>query len=39
MEVQIKEVTTLKDLRSFIHFPFTLYRGNPYWVPILSLTI
>ena len=35
MDVQIKEVTTLKDLNAFIHFPFTLYRDNPYWVPNL----
>jgi hypothetical protein len=35
MDVQIKEVTNLKDLKAFIHFPFTLYRGNPYWVPNL----
>jgi hypothetical protein len=35
MDVQIKEVTTLKDLKAFIHFPFTLYRDNPYWVPNL----
>jgi hypothetical protein len=35
MAVQIKEVTTLKELKAFIHFPFTLYRGNPYWVPNL----
>ncbi len=35
MDVQIKEVTTLKELRSFIHFPFDLYRGNPNWVPTL----
>jgi ribosomal protein S18 acetylase RimI-like enzyme len=33
--VQIKEVTTRKDLNAFIHFPFTLYRDNPYWVPNL----
>jgi ribosomal protein S18 acetylase RimI-like enzyme len=35
MDVQIEEVTTLKDLKAFIHFPFTLYRNNPYWVPNL----
>jgi hypothetical protein len=35
MDVQIKEVANLKDLKAFIHFPFTLYRGNPYWVPNL----
>ncbi len=35
MDVQIKEVTSLKDLKAFIHFPFTLYRNNQYWVPNL----
>ena len=35
MDIQIKEVTTLKELKSFIHFPFELYRGNPNWVPTL----
>jgi GNAT superfamily N-acetyltransferase len=35
MDVQIKEVTTLKDLKAFVHFPFTLYRNNQYWVPNL----
>jgi GNAT superfamily N-acetyltransferase len=35
MEVQIKEVSTLKELKAFIQFPFTLYRNNPYWVPNL----
>ena len=36
MEVQIKEVTNLKELKSFILFPFALYRGNPFWVPALT---
>ena len=35
MDVQIKEVLTPKELKKFILFPFTLYRGNPYWVPNL----
>ena len=35
MDVQIKEVTSRKDLNAFIQFPFSLYRGNPYWVPNL----
>lgn len=33
MTVSIKEVKTRRDLRLFIHFPFRLYRGDPYWVP------
>ena len=31
--IQIKEVTTKKDLRTFVHFPNQLYKGNPYYVP------
>ena len=33
MSIVIKEVTTSKELGNFIKFPFTLYKGNPYWVP------
>jgi len=35
MSIQIKEVTTDKELKAFIRFPFSIYRGNPYWVPTL----
>ncbi len=35
MDVRIKEVVTLTDLKSFIRFPFLLYRGSPNWVPPL----
>jgi len=35
MAVQIVEVTTSRQLRAFIAFPFSLYRDNPYWVPPL----
>jgi GNAT superfamily N-acetyltransferase len=35
MGIQMKEVTTLKELKSFIHFPFDLYRSNRNWVPTL----
>ncbi|MBE0529153.1 MAG: hypothetical protein IH629_08140, partial [Thermoleophilia bacterium] len=33
--VRIKEVNSVKGLRSFIRFPFRFYKGNPYWVPAL----
>ena len=36
MDVQIKEITTLKELKAFVRFPHSLYRGNPYWVPALE---
>ena len=35
MDVQIKEVVTLKDLKVFINFPIRLYKDNPYYVPTL----
>lgn len=35
MSVLLKAVRTARDLRRFIQFPFTLYDGNPYWVPPL----
>ena len=31
--IQIKEVTTKKELKTFVHFPNVLYKGNPYYVP------
>jgi ribosomal protein S18 acetylase RimI-like enzyme len=36
MDVQIKEVTTLRELKTFIRFPYSLYKGNPCWVPSLE---
>lgn len=33
MKVTIKEITTRKGLRAFVHFPNELYKDNPYYVP------
>ena len=33
MKFEIQEVTTRGDLKRFVRFPHTLYKGNPYWVP------
>ena len=33
MITKIKEVTSRKDLRTFVHFPNQLYKNNPYYVP------
>ena len=33
MRVTVKEVTTKKELKAFVHFPNVLYRQNPYYVP------
>jgi len=32
-EITIKEVVSIKDLKEFVLFPFTLYAKNPYWIP------
>jgi GNAT superfamily N-acetyltransferase len=36
MDVQVREVSNNKELKSFIRFPFSLYRGSPCWVPYLN---
>ncbi len=35
MSVEIKEVTTRRQLREFVNYPENLYRDNPYYVPPL----
>ena len=37
MDIQLKEVTSSKDLRKFILYPTNLYKGNPYYVPSLYM--
>jgi len=36
MAIEIVEVQTRRQLKQFIHFPLKLYRGNPYYVPLLN---
>jgi len=31
--IEIKELTTKKELKQFLKFPFKLYKNNPYWTP------
>jgi GNAT superfamily N-acetyltransferase len=31
--IQIREARSKKEMRDFVKFPFTLYKGSPYWVP------
>ncbi len=31
----LKEISTKKELKKFVKFPFKLYKNNPYWVPPL----
>lgn len=37
MSIELREVTTKRDLKKFINFQFDLYRGNMYWVPPLIM--
>jgi GNAT superfamily N-acetyltransferase len=34
--LKIQEITSPNDLKIFVRFPFSLYRGNPFWVPLLD---
>jgi len=36
MDITIKEVNSKSDFNAFIEFPYTLYKGNPYFVPPLK---
>lgn len=33
--ITIKEAVTKKEILEYIKFPFSLYKGHPYWVPPL----
>lgn len=35
MPIEIKEVTSRRELRQFIDFPYRLYRKDPRWIPPL----
>lgn len=35
MTVEIREVSNRRDLKKFIRYPLSLYKGNPYYVPSL----
>ena len=35
MGIEIKSVKNKKDLKTFVKFPFALYKGNEMWVPEL----
>jgi GNAT superfamily N-acetyltransferase len=35
MSVEIREVTTIRQLKTFIKFPLALYKNNPYYVPAI----
>ena len=33
MPVEIKEISSRRELRRFVCFPFRLYRNDPHWIP------
>lgn len=33
MPVEIKEVSSRKELKQFVCFPFRLYKNDPHWIP------
>jgi len=35
MPIVLKEATSLRDLKKFVLFPFSLYKNNEYWIPPL----
>jgi len=37
MEISIKKVASGKDLRKFINYPNSLYKGNKFWCPPMRL--
>jgi hypothetical protein len=37
MTVSIKEVSSKKDIETFIRLPWSIYRDDPAWVPPLLL--
>jgi GNAT superfamily N-acetyltransferase len=39
MTLTIKEVNNLALLKQFVSFPYTLYAGNPYWVPSIRSNV
>ncbi len=35
--IEVRKVRTRKDLRKFLRFPWSVYKGDPNWVPPLLL--
>ena len=35
-ELVVKPVVTRRERKAFLEFPWTLYRGDPNWIPPLS---
>ena len=39
MSVEIRHVTTRRDLNTFVHLPWAIYRNHPLWVPPLKFDV
>jgi len=35
-EIEIRKVSSRKEIKKFVDFPFQLFKGNPYWCPPLK---
>ncbi|MDO9036864.1 MAG: GTP cyclohydrolase, partial [Lutibacter sp.] len=31
--ITLREMTSKKEMRAFVEFPFKLYKNNAFWVP------
>ena len=36
-KIEIREVATSSDLKTFISVPWSVYQGDPNWVPPLKI--
>ena len=39
MSVEIRRVATRRDLNTFVHLPWAIYRNHPLWVPPLKFDV
>jgi GNAT superfamily N-acetyltransferase len=37
MNVEIRRIGNLKELKAFVRFPYSIYKGDPCWVPPLDM--
>jgi hypothetical protein len=37
MSIEIRPVESDKDLKAFVRFPYSIYKGDPCWVPPLDI--
>ena len=37
MDIEIRPVETVKQLKAFVRFPYSIYKGDPCWVPPLDM--